>query len=1704
MFSFSFHRPRQARKRRRSSSAALGELLEAKLPLTGNLDGFIFHDTNANGFFDIGESGLSDVRAHFDTNNNGIVDQTVTTATATGLPVSIPENGTRQVSVTVPETGRYVVDVDVDLTIDNFFGDPLTVRLVAPDGTSVTLASRLDKGLDDVTFDDSAMPELSTRFGDLVGTQFPVGNLSDFQGIEATGRWTLSASLSGGFVDRDLEAWSLRITTTDELVFETGSDGQFRLNDLPVGETALSIVPPNGFRTANDETRFDVAVNDGQLTAISIPLLEKPNIVSGSVFHDTDGNRIIDESETGLAAWTVFVDANGNNVLDDGEIRTETITADDPDTPFVSEVGTYSLTLPEQGEFDIRAIPPGGEDWVSYPLTEGAEFELYGKVFFGDFVRVRSTQSVVAVGNIRENVSELDYSLTGERFYAINSNTLLGEFDLETGLFRNIGTFVTDEDEVVSMRGISVLPNGELRGASANGLYRIDKTTGRVELIHETVDELLFIDYGFDGKLYGLVAEFGLWELDPLTGERLRQLSTVEFDGGIDVSPDGQIFFTRNGGLLASISTADGSVLQDRVISQTLADGIASIPEAAWDSITVSPAEPATNINFAGYQTSAIRGRVELMGEDGLLGLEGETVYVDLDRNGQFSLNEPSVQTFGDDSDTPEDEAGNFALLDLPAGTYEVRQVVNPTMDQVSPSGSNRVEALAGEVASGLLFTNQLGTSFSGHAFLDANGNGTQDEGESSLEDITVYIDANDNGLFEDREFSSVTGMDDLDTEASELGRFEFGPLSSLDYTVRAVIPDGWIQTMPQDNLSVTLPIDPLTSLSFGLVRGGTVSGFVFSDVNGNGEKGFFEQPVEGATVFIDLNENGEHDELEPTSTNGENGFLFDTLAAGEYTIAVLPTEGFETPAARQVSVTLDTDIASFDFASEQQLGTITGTKWWDENEDGVRDADELGLSGFTIYVDLNENGQLDLGEPSVVTATDDFATPEDESGMYRFTDLPSGTYQIREIQQPNWQQTFPALTSPTTSGRLFTLNADINRIEERDLETGAVIDSLPWQGDLDFFSDSQGVALGPHSLFYVSEIDRTPHLTEIDHNTGEVLGQHELPNRTYRGAAYLEGVVYLIDSSDDFYVWDPTTEMLSSSIRGPFTSASGGLAASADGSFYVRSSSTVEVLDSNFNEFDTIVLPFEFDGIEQADGILYSFSRTSIGRFEASTGRFLDSVAITPDSVDAIAVGAEFTQADFHVVEVSNGETEAGFDFGTRLQPRLDVSGFAWLDENANGVQDESEANIEGVRIEIERLGTDESPVVVNTLGDLIQTPQADETGRYTASLLPGTYRISAAHPDLTLTSPFNGSPQTAGLIYELVEEDGELQINYTTFDGNVVQDIELPEQPQFIGPQGLTVTNASLVYVDGSNGRSPRIWEFDRTTGEVLKSGLLAEPISLAAGLASFEGSIFVGGDSNSIERYSLESLVHQESIGVELTSISGMVADASSRSLIISGFRLGQPTLARVGVDDGATTYHSLDAPIAGGLVIVSGELYAEGADPQTLRRFDLDSLTLQGTRPWSTQPHGLASLTTEPNSHYIFVPESVTNDSSAGPFDFGFTAIDAPREDVNGDGEVSRADAELIRDAILANEPYNELFDLNDDNVVDRFDVDWIATQLTVVGSGDVNLDGESGFADFLVLSVHFGQEALGGWLDGDIDGDGFVTFADFLILSRGPF
>ncbi|MEZ6190394.1 MAG: SdrD B-like domain-containing protein [Phycisphaerales bacterium] len=189
----------------------------------------------------------------------------------------------------------------------------------------------------------------------------------------------------------------------------------------------------------------------------------------------------------------------------------------------------------------------------------------------------------------------------------------------------------------------------------------------------------------------------------------------------------------------------------------------------------------------------------------------------------------------------------------------------------------------------------------------------------------------------------------------------------------------------------------------------GTITGTKFNDIDGDGAQGPAEQGLAGWTIYLDINDNGVLDIEDFSTVTGIGGGYSFEVAPGNYQVLEVQQPGwaqtFPFGGAHGVSVFAGVVTAGIDFGNQQlpqdPAGGITGTKFEDVNGNGVRDAAEPGLEGWTIYIDLNGNGTHDANEPFTVT---------DANGHYAFGNLPNGGYLIREVLQYGWEQTLPGL----------------------------------------------------------------------------------------------------------------------------------------------------------------------------------------------------------------------------------------------------------------------------------------------------------------------------------------------------------------------------------------------------------------------------------------------------------------------------------------------------------------------------------------------------------------------------------------------------------------------------------------------------------------------------------------------------------------------
>jgi len=107
-------------------------------------------------------------------------------------------------------------------------------------------------------------------------------------------------------------------------------------------------------------------------------------------------------------------------------------------------------------------------------------------------------------------------------------------------------------------------------------------------------------------------------------------------------------------------------------------------------------------------------------------------------------------------------------------------------------NGAHVISLMSGQTMSNINFGNRpippTPTIIRGMKWHDINGDGKIDSDEPGLAGVTIFLDLNDNGVFEANEPSRDT---------NEQGQYVFSNLEAGTYVVREVVPTGYQQTYP-------------------------------------------------------------------------------------------------------------------------------------------------------------------------------------------------------------------------------------------------------------------------------------------------------------------------------------------------------------------------------------------------------------------------------------------------------------------------------------------------------------------------------------------------------------------------------------------------------------------------------------------------------------------------------------------------------------------------------------------------------------------------------------------------------------------------------------------------------------------------------------------------------------------------------------------
>lgn len=1005
----------------------------------GSITGTKFLDENRNGIKDPTENGLANVTVFLDSNANGRRDpfeQTTVTQPDDPGTAGVDETGNYEFLDVIPGEHRVIEEVPVGF-LQTFPGGPeFDVDVVAMTGGS---------GVDIVQVDFTGDGILDFV---VLSDEISSGTLRSFRGNGAGG-FNFNGLVSVGSFPDDLVVGNLDGDSLPDLVVSNSGDNTLQVFELQTNGTFSS---QGTLGTPADPRTVRLADVDGDMASdIVVANFGSPaGVQAVSVFTNNGGFTFSAPTHVNTGGAVLGFDLA--DLDHDGDVDLVAANSDrDEFKIFRNDAGTFveQLTVSTGNNPVAVAIRPLTDAGLSDILigAAGASPAIHVHLASDFFQYPAGGNSISTTGNPDE-LTLADFDENGELDIA-TTDTGRGEVAVLAGMgggmfAPGIGFFVGSQPSGLAVGDadndgrpdllvaggtsatFSVLYNriGTHRVFVNSGLPAAGVDFGNVELatisgtkfhdldqdgVHDMGEPglpgfTIYIDDNENGRLdpgevSTITDEDGLFTIagvEPVQAVRVRE---VQQPGFVQTEPnsfvlDVPLSIPVNGG---SRSFNIGDVIASGDFD---GDGLAEI---------VSANPTANSVSVVGFEGAGIPVRVDLG-----VGLTPLTVRVaDLNADGNLD-----IVTANNGSDNVSVILGNGdgtfqAGSEFPAGT----RPQSLTIADVDGGGTPDV------VVSSDSSSNLQVLSNNGMGALALPG-AVPVAGVSSVEDI----ESGDFDMDGDVDLAVVSAVQNRVSILLNAGGGTFGAASAvgvgnsplgtaigdfdedgdLDLAVTNT-SDSTVQFLINDGAGTFLP-------GAATAVGGSPEAVVVGDVNNDGnldvvvanqvqtDVSILLGDGMGGVLLIAGTVGASQDGVALDDLNGDGrlDILAETFGQGSVTTLLnLTGTRIVTPSSGEM-------ITGVDFGNFALPGEISGTKYHDLNENGVRDMGEPGLIGFTIFIDLDNDDVFDAGEPMTVTGAD---------GSFTFTGVnPLQNYTVSELQQPGFVQ-----LAPTSPGLAFS-----------------------------------------------------------------------------------------------------------------------------------------------------------------------------------------------------------------------------------------------------------------------------------------------------------------------------------------------------------------------------------------------------------------------------------------------------------------------------------------------------------------------------------------------------------------------------------------------------------------------------------------------------------------------------------------------------------
>jgi uncharacterized repeat protein (TIGR01451 family) len=717
----------------------------------------------------------------------------------------------------------------------------------------------------------------------------------------------------------------------------------------------------------------------------------------------------------------------------------------------------------------------------------------------------------------------------------------------------------------------------------------------------------------------------------------------------------------------------------------------------------------------------------------------GNTQTVTTDSNGDWTAAVPpgTVSASVDETDS-----------DFPAGATQT-EGTNPTT----------VTAVAGDDTDAGIDGYTLSAVIGDRVWLDENGDGVQDAGEAGIPNILVELRDSVGTLIA----QTITDAD---------GGYLFTGFGQGDFTVNvdtSTLPTGLNNATYDEDSGVSSP-DSTTAVSLSGITehmtadfgynwnppsdtdGGTgtaaLGDRLWIDADGDGVQDANEAGLGGIEVILygDADGDGIYDTPVATNTTDEAGnYIFDGLTPGAYVVEVNggtdpagyaqtgDPDGTLDNAGSPVVLAPGDVYVNADFGYQPDAGTtgsIGDRVWFDANADGAQDAGETGISGVTVSLikDLDGDGIWDDGEPIIATDI------TDADGIYGFSGLPvadgAGTDDYLVWVNDTGSVLFgldpvtdaDGLSAPVSglvSGANISAVQNLDSAGDADQDfgytaaghtagAGLIGDTIFLDRDGDNIADAgeglEGVTVNLYDAagttllastvtdengnYWFGGLADATYTVKVDASTlpAGVTNSYDPDGGTAnQSAVSIAGGN--IDLLQDFGYAAATPNTIGGTLWTD-ADADGTLEGAETGRFACV---TVTLSDTNGNVVGTTVTDSNGD---------YSFSGLPDGTYTVDVTDNANLLNGTWHSDGPDDGANNNSQDDTYTVSVSGGVTDTTGDFGYYKEP-ASIGNLVWSDLNSNGIQDAGEPGLPSAVVTLTITYPDNTVVTVVTITD-------------------------------------------------------------------------------------------------------------------------------------------------------------------------------------------------------------------------------------------------------------------------------------------------------------------------------------------------------------------------------------------------------------------